>query len=258
MSDSSTGKKGAEKQVTGHSQEVVDDVLRCSFCHKSQDAVAKLISSPSNYARAYICDECVAVCNSLLEDDEPHPIRLFYSYSHQDEKLRLRLDEHLAVLKRQGIIAEWHDRKIAPGIEWESKIDEELKSANIILLLVSASFVASDYCYGRELQQALKRHKDGECRVIPVILRPVEWSHTPFAFLQALPRDGKPVTMWSNRESALLDVAKGIRKTVQELRATPLTSEQNAQSHRAKGQSTNDSKERAALPEQPKENPPKS
>jgi ATP-dependent Clp protease ATP-binding subunit ClpX len=46
-----------------------DDTLRCSFCHKSQDAVAKLISSPSDYPRAYICDECVAVCNSILEDD---------------------------------------------------------------------------------------------------------------------------------------------------------------------------------------------
>ena len=46
-----------------------DEMLRCSFCHKSQDAVAKLISSPSDYPRAYICDECVAVCNSILEDD---------------------------------------------------------------------------------------------------------------------------------------------------------------------------------------------
>ena len=46
-----------------------DEILRCSFCHKSQDAVAKLISSPSDYPRAYICDECVAVCNSILEDD---------------------------------------------------------------------------------------------------------------------------------------------------------------------------------------------
>ena len=47
-----------------------EDSLRCSFCHKSQDAVAKLISSPSDYPRAYICDECVAVCNSILEDDK--------------------------------------------------------------------------------------------------------------------------------------------------------------------------------------------
>ena len=46
-----------------------DEALRCSFCHKSQDAVTKLISSPSDYPRAYICDECVAVCNSILEDD---------------------------------------------------------------------------------------------------------------------------------------------------------------------------------------------
>ncbi len=183
-----------------------------------------MISSPSDYPRAYICDECVAVCWSILWDDDhgTDQVRLFYSYSHQDEKLRLKLDEHLAVLKRQGIINEWHDRKIAPGVEWESKIDEELKSASIILLLVSSSFVASDYCYGRELDLALKRHKEGKCKVIPVILRPVEWSHTPFASLQALPRDGKPVTRWKNRESALLDVVRGIRMAVQELRATPL------------------------------------
>src|SRR5437762_2667641 len=55
---------GRVKNRTG-----TDEILRCSFCHKSQDAVAKLISSPSDYPRAYICDECVAVCNSILEDD---------------------------------------------------------------------------------------------------------------------------------------------------------------------------------------------
>src|SRR5437867_6595739 len=50
-----------------------DDALRCSFCHKSQDVVGKLISSPSDYPRAYICDECIAVCNTILEDDKIEP-----------------------------------------------------------------------------------------------------------------------------------------------------------------------------------------
>jgi hypothetical protein len=223
MPTSSNDGAGDQKDPAKQGKAIEEEAVRCSFCHKSRNAVAKLISSPSDHPRAYICDECVWVCATILKEDSgSDTVRLFYSYSHHDEKLRLKLDEQLAALKRRGIIDAWHDRKITGGVEWEPKIDEEIESANIVLLLVSASFIASDYAYGRELEQALQRHKKGTCRVIPVILRPVDWSDTPFSSLQALPKDGKPVTMWKNRESALLDVVRGIQKAVEELRATPV------------------------------------
>ena len=107
--------------------------------------------------------------------DAPRPIEVFFSYSHEDEELRDQLEKHLAILKRQGVITGWHDRKIGAGTEWKDQIDEHLESAQVILLLVSADFLASDYCYDRELKRAMERHEAGEAREIPVILRSVDW-----------------------------------------------------------------------------------
>ncbi len=146
---------------------------------------------------------------------------IFYSYAHEDEDLRDKLEKHLVTLKRQGLIVGWHDRGILPGKEWKKEIDEHLNTARIILLLISADFIDSDYCYGIEMKQALKRHKAGEAYVIPIILRPVDWHSSPFSKLQALPTDGKAVTEWSNRDKAFLDIAKGIRKVIDELVTKP-------------------------------------
>jgi hypothetical protein len=148
-------------------------------------------------------------------------IEVFFSYSHRDEALRDELATHLRLLERQGIIAGWHDRRIAPGGEWAGAIDARLQSARIILLLVSADFLASDYCYDVEVQQAMGRHDAGEARVIPVILRPVDWHSAPFGRLQALPKDGRPVTSWPTHDDAFLDVARGIRAVAEELARRP-------------------------------------
>ncbi len=145
------------------------------------------------------------------------PIEVFYSYAHADEKLRNELEKHLALLKQRGYISEWHDRRVLAGREWERDIDEHLNTARIILLLVSADFLASDYCYGIEMKRALERHEAGEAIVIPIILRKVDWHTSPFGKLQALPKDGKPVTSWSNRDEAFYNVAEGIRKAIEEL-----------------------------------------
>jgi hypothetical protein len=142
---------------------------------------------------------------------------LFFSYAHEDQKLRLQLDNHLSTLKRQGYIETWHDRRIRPGQEWAGQIDQHLERAQVILLLVSSYFLASDYCYDKEMARAFERRKTGEAQVIAVILRPCDWTETPFSELQCLPTDAKPVTSWSNRDEAFLDVARGIRKTVGEL-----------------------------------------
>jgi replicative DNA helicase len=146
-----------------------------------------------------------------------HKANIFYSYSHKDEHLRESLETHLAILKRQGLIEDWNDRKILPGFEWEQIIDSKLEEADIILLLVSPDFIASDYCYGKELSRALDKHEQMQAIVVPVIIRPVDWQAAPFAKFQALPKDGKPVTSWSNNDEAWLSVTKGLRKIIEEI-----------------------------------------
>lgn len=149
---------------------------------------------------------------------QPQAIRVFYSYSHKDEAFREELETHLSLLRRQGVIDAWQDRKITAGQEWAGEIDHNLKTAHVILLLVSADFLASDYCYDIEMKAALKRHDDGEACVVPIITRPVDWSGALFGKLQALPKDAKPVTTWQNRDEAWVNVAQGIRRAVEELR----------------------------------------
>ena len=143
--------------------------------------------------------------------------KLFFSYSHRDETLRDELAKHLTVLRRQGVIKEWHDRRISAGQEWKGAIDKELNDADVILLLVSSDFVASDYCFDVELKRAIERHHSGEARVIAVILRPVAWDGLPFAKLQFLPKDGNPITKWPNQDEAFESVTRGIQTALAEL-----------------------------------------
>jgi len=149
------------------------------------------------------------------------PIRLFCSYSHKDESLRDKLEEALALLRQEKLIVVWHDRKIGAGDEWKEVIDKNLEEAHIILLLVSASFIASKYCWDIELKQAIERHERGEARVIPIILRPCDWHRAPFGKLHALPKDGKPITKWRPRDDGFKDVADGIRRVIEALTANP-------------------------------------
>jgi formylglycine-generating enzyme required for sulfatase activity len=145
------------------------------------------------------------------------PLRVFWSYSHKDESLRDELHEHLSVLRRAGLIADWHDRKIGAGKEWKDEIDRHLGDADIVLLLISASFMASEYCWGEEMAKALSRHEQNEARVIPVMLRPCDWQETPVARLQAVPKDARPITQWADRDLAYVDVTTAIRHAVNEL-----------------------------------------
>jgi hypothetical protein len=116
-------------------------------------------------------------------------VKVFLSYAHDDEHLKIALEKHLSLLQRQGLIKIWYDRDISAGKEWEKEIDTNLNKAQIILLLVSPDFVASDYCYSIEMHRAMKLHERGEALVIPVILRPTDWEYTPFSKLQVLPKD---------------------------------------------------------------------
>jgi hypothetical protein len=146
-------------------------------------------------------------------------VELFLSYSHKDEKLRQELIKHLNILKHQKIITDWHDRKILPGSDWNNEINEHLNTANLILLLVSADFLSSDYCYNIEMRRAMERHQSGEAQVVPIIIRDVDWKGAPFGKLQALPTDGVPVSsaQWKNRDEAFTNIAKGIRLVIDSL-----------------------------------------
>ena len=149
---------------------------------------------------------------------EKASVSLFYSYSHKDETLRHELETHLKILKRLNLISTFYDRQIDVGDEWKKEIDKNLESADIILLLVSADFMNSDYCYELEMTRALERHDKGEAVVIPVFLRDTNWKKAPFARLKGLPEDFKPVTQWSDRDSAWRSVSEGIEKTAEKIR----------------------------------------
>ncbi len=156
------------------------------------------------------CSGTTKVCTSNTKNT----IDVFFSYSHRDENLRNKLATHLSILERDGVISGWCDRQIRAGEEWADKIDERMNVANVILLLVSADFIASNYCWNIEVRRAMERHEAEEARVIPVILRPVNWTRAPFGKLQALPKDGKPVTTWSNRDEAFLNISQSIENVV--------------------------------------------
>jgi tetratricopeptide (TPR) repeat protein len=152
---------------------------------------------------------------------ESQPVRVFYSYAHEDEALCETLQKHLRLLQRQGLIQSWYDRKIPAGSGWQAQIDQHLDTAQVILLLISPDFLQSDYCHDIEMRQALERHATGEAWVIPIHLRPVDIEGAAFAELQALPTDAKPVTTWDNPDKAFQNIARGIRHAVQEIRRLP-------------------------------------
>ena len=148
---------------------------------------------------------------------KPKPAKVFCSYSHVDDKFRSQLEKHLALLSQQDAIHVWHDRRIDPGADWKKEIDRNLEEADIVLLLVSADFMASQYCMGIEMKRALERQDKGSARVLPILIRKCDLEGAPFARLQWLPTGSKPVKNWSDRDEAWTNVAKGIRGVVASL-----------------------------------------
>jgi hypothetical protein len=160
-------------------------------------------------------------------------IMVFVSYAHEDKALLQALEKHLLLLRDQSLIYDWYEQDINAGIELEAR--RRLDMASIILLLVSPAFIASDYCYRTEMRRAMERHQRGTAFVIPIILRPVEWRGTVLGGLQALPTGGKPITTWSDRDLAFLDVVQGIRRvaeiiTTRSLDIPPISTESPATS----------------------------
>ncbi|EWS96429.1 toll-Interleukin receptor [Pseudoalteromonas sp. SCSIO_11900] len=141
--------------------------------------------------------------------------KIFISYAHKDELYKEELIEHMSGLRRAGIINEWNDRKIVAGQNWEEEISSSLTSSNIILFLISASFMNSDYCMGVEVKTALEMHERREAQLIPIVIRAVDWSDSEISKIQGLPKDARPISSWENADEAWLDVISGLKNHIQ-------------------------------------------
>lgn len=157
--------------------------------------------------------------NVIQNNLEPIKLKVFYSYSHADIDIKNRLDTHLAVLKRSNKIATWSDQQIISGVEWDSEIIKQLQQADIILLLISADFVASDYIWQKEMPIAIKRHNEGQATVIPIFIRDTLTDGLQFSKIQGLPvkRDKLlPISQWENKDEAFTTIARGIQKVIED------------------------------------------
>jgi len=144
-------------------------------------------------------------------------VEVFISYANADEPYRRQLEPYLSVLKQQGLISQCHDQQIDSGTNWAKVPNTCLETSSLILLLVSADFLISDYCVGKEMKRALERHEARIARVIPILVRPVTWRGTPLEHLRVLPTDAKPITMWLNQHEAFVNIATGIQRTIENL-----------------------------------------
>ncbi|MBW4482449.1 MAG: HEAT repeat domain-containing protein [Tildeniella torsiva UHER 1998/13D] len=145
-------------------------------------------------------------------------ISLYLSYAPADKALQIQLANHITLLERQGVITSWSSHQILPGSDRTQTIHQQLNTADIILLLISPDAIADDTCYHLETQRAIERHQSGEARVIPILLRPVDWQGAPFSQLDVLPKNHQPVTTWPNQDQAFQEIAEGIRTVAMEMR----------------------------------------
>jgi len=152
--------------------------------------------------------------NVDIEGDGLMKVKVFLSYCHEDEAMKNELDKALIMLKRNNKIETWNDRCIIAGSELEEGILKNLESADIILLLVSTDFLASPYCYEKEMKIAIERHNNKEAVVIPVILRSCDWLNSDLKKLTAVPKDGKAIKLWSDPDAAYFEAKEEIEKAI--------------------------------------------
>ncbi|MEZ5986764.1 MAG: toll/interleukin-1 receptor domain-containing protein [Hyphomonas sp.] len=139
-------------------------------------------------------------------------MKAFISYSHADEHYVGRLQKHLVMLKREGLIESFYDRDIYAGDLLDEEIERNLAESQIFIAVVSPDFIASDYCYEREMATALEMHTKGRIRVVSVIVEPCEWQKSPLGNFLVAPKDGKPVAEWDNENAAFFNVVSEIRR----------------------------------------------
>jgi hypothetical protein len=144
-------------------------------------------------------------------------VRALISYSHKDEQHRQSLVSALATALRNRELEIWSDHCITAGQEIDDSILVQLKEADVIFLLVSQDFIASDYCYKTELEIALERHSNERCLVVPIVVRPTDLQGVPFQSIKMLPMDARAVSTWENVDEAWLNVARGVREAIKGL-----------------------------------------
>ncbi len=171
---------------------------------KESDRIIQVVDSPSEN-------------NPTFKPAKTIEVVYLYSASDKDENLRSELEKHLIMLQREGAITWWGECEITAGEEWESQIENRIDTAGIILPLVSSDFIASDDCYDKQFELAIKRYENAEAYIMPVLLRAVDWKEKRFGDMPVLPRNGTPITSWTNIDEAFQDIAKGIRELIQEL-----------------------------------------
>ena len=160
---------------------------------------------------------------TIISTDSTQPFEIFYSYVEEDEDMALKLQKHLILLKRQGLITDWHPGKVASGEEPSEQIKQHLDTAKIILLLISQDFMFSEFHDTVCVKRAMERNATRDAIVIPVLLRPTsDLDKAPFGKLLAIPRNRRPINRWSDKDEAFVAVAKEIREVVERLKqATP-------------------------------------
>lgn len=149
----------------------------------------------------------------------PGPVRIFVSYSHKDEAHRVAFHEAVDVLHRRNLVSEWFDGKIVPGKAFEPELFHQLSRAEIAVLLLSPSYVASEFCWGRELKAALEQREHRDMRVVGVLVRPVHLEGTEICRHKLLPKDKRAVTTWTLEDEAWEDVCKGLEQVITDLRS---------------------------------------
>ena len=151
-------------------------------------------------------------------DNRPmHRVRVFCSYAHEDSSERAQLAKHLAMLERNGLMEPWSDQYVLAGADWRAEIESHLATADLVLFLVSPDFLASSFCWDVEVPNALARHRRGDARVVPVIVRACQWQKTEFAAIQALPAGGEPIKGWQDQDAAWSNVANALSSLIMQL-----------------------------------------
>jgi TIR domain len=142
-------------------------------------------------------------------------VLLCYARDPEDEGMARELKKHLSILTHDGTIEVWDYGSISPGTDWQQQMSTYLADAQMILLLISSSFIASRYYYAEVMRKAIERHERKQARIIPVLLRPVYWRKSPLDRLKALPDDERPISSWADHDEAYTNVAYGVARVTE-------------------------------------------
>ncbi len=140
--------------------------------------------------------------------DKMEPIDIFIGSAEPDKELMKRLRKQLSAAERIGLVDAWHDGEIEIGTDKEVAAQKAMEEAEIIVLLLSADFFASEYLYEKEMAQAIQLSNAGQAVLVPVLLKECTWQLTPLANVQILPKNTVPVTNehWKHPDRAFKNV----------------------------------------------------